>query len=140
MFFQYYYKKLHEEHKTWNPRQITTIIKLLWKKKKLQKKTGKDTGDIRPILRKSTSGWIQFKRAKAKEGIDKADLRGIWKQLPRESKIHWEKVGRGWRILSKRRKEYLKKTKSLLQLGSQIPTGDESESTTNLGFMRKMIR
>lgn len=33
-FFQHYFKKLHDEHPRWNPRQITTVIKLLWRKRK----------------------------------------------------------------------------------------------------------
>ena len=33
-FYKYHYKKLKEEHKRWTTTQITSVIKLIWKKKK----------------------------------------------------------------------------------------------------------
>jgi len=36
-FFKYYYERLTSEHSRWNSTQITTIIKLLWKKRTKQR-------------------------------------------------------------------------------------------------------
>ena len=32
-FYKYYYERLSAEHPRWNSTQVTSIIKLLWKKK-----------------------------------------------------------------------------------------------------------
>lgn len=37
-FYKYYYDKLAAEHPKWKPNQISTIIKLLWKKRLITKK------------------------------------------------------------------------------------------------------
>jgi hypothetical protein len=37
-FYKYYYEKLKTEHPSWSPSQLTTIISLQWKKKKMFEK------------------------------------------------------------------------------------------------------
>lgn len=60
-FFDFYYAKLHSEHPRWRPNQISTIIKLLWKKKTLtgkpKKSDLKSPRDYKPI-----SGIFAFRK------------------------------------------------------------------------------
>lgn len=37
-FYKFYYDKNKSNHPSWTPRQITTIVSLLWKKKKAHDK------------------------------------------------------------------------------------------------------
>jgi hypothetical protein len=37
-FFRFYYERLTKEHPKWTPNQKTVIIRLLWRKRQLQKK------------------------------------------------------------------------------------------------------
>jgi hypothetical protein len=62
-FFKFYYDKLSGEHTRWSSNQITTIIKLLWKKKLVtDKRTSK--GSLRtPVQRRRLSGRMAFRRA-----------------------------------------------------------------------------
>jgi hypothetical protein len=61
-FFKFYYDKLSSEHKRWNANQISTIIKLLWKKKLTTDK--KASRSIRaPASKRRVSGRMAFRRA-----------------------------------------------------------------------------
>jgi len=63
-FFKFYYDKLSTEHARWSSNQITTIIKLLWKKKLVTDKRTSTKGSLRaPVQRKRISGRMAFRRA-----------------------------------------------------------------------------
>ena len=82
---------------------------------------------------------MAFKRAKLSVGLPKEEIPRLWKQLPKEAKIYWEKEGKGWRVLAKKRDVLIAKTKNVMSSGAE-ETHDENDSVTpNLGFMRRMI-
>jgi hypothetical protein len=62
-FFKFYYQKLTLEHPRWSASQISTIIKLLWKKKIVSEKTKTKSSIRAPRERKRISGRMAFKRA-----------------------------------------------------------------------------
>jgi hypothetical protein len=98
-FFKFYYEKLSAEHKRWTANQISTIIKLLWKKKLTTDKTA--SRSIRaPVSRRKISGRMAFRRAYNYTGIEVVER---WRQLPVESKKYWMGKGEGLRSGEKRR-------------------------------------
>lgn len=102
-FFKYYYARLSDQHKKWTPVQISSIIKLLWRKRS---KKDKKTKLIKKELKeKPVSGRIAFKRAKLSERVRSEEIQPRWKQLPRESKIEWDKKGNNWRSFKKDKKQ-----------------------------------
>jgi len=90
-FFKSYYKKLHSEHPKWNEKQVTVIIKLLWRKKKsiMIKNISRS---VIPRLRayKAISGRTLFGDIKRKETpMDADEIKGQWNTFPRETKKYW---------------------------------------------------
>jgi hypothetical protein len=83
-FYKYYHERLSAEHPRWTSTQITTIIKLLWKKRakqssgkgNLKKRIGKKGGERR------ISGWIFYRRIKENEGLTRNTIKEMWKALP----------------------------------------------------------
>jgi hypothetical protein len=88
-FYQYSYGKLTSEHPKWTPKQITFIIKLLWRRR-IQKKNNKSekTKSMKPIPAK-----IAFKKAKLAEGYEASEINKMWSKLPFESKRMWRIKG-----------------------------------------------
>lgn len=93
-FFKFYYEKLSSEHKRWTANQISTIIKLLWKKKLATDKTAAKASMRTPIQRRRISGRMAFRKNYGYIGIEGAER---WKQLPIESKKYWIAKGEGLR-------------------------------------------
>lgn len=91
-FFRFYYDKLTVEHPRWSSNQISTIIKLLWKKKSITEKKAAKTGLAAPRERKSISGRMAFRKAHGYSAIEAYER---WKQLTRESKKYWNSKGLG---------------------------------------------
>lgn len=89
-FFKFYYDKLTVEHPRWSASQISTIIKLLWKKKLTGDKAASKLPVRAPRLGRRISGRLAFRRNYNYNGIEGA-LR--WKQLPIESKRYWKRRG-----------------------------------------------
>lgn len=61
-FFKFYYEKLSKEHTRWTANQITTIIKLLWKKKQVSDRTALRTISRAPTRRRQISGRMAFRK------------------------------------------------------------------------------
>ncbi len=93
-FFKFYYEKLSKEHPRWLASQITTIIKLLWKKKQIADKKAARATLRAPKERKRISGRMAFRR-----NYNYSTIEGVerWKQLPGETKIYWRSKGEGLR-------------------------------------------
>lgn len=85
-FFKHHFAKLSAEHSKWAVPQVTSIVKLLWKKKKQSSKG--TTHKLRAT--KPLSGRRYFRKVKhmtAEEGVR------TWKRLPLESRILWNQLG-----------------------------------------------
>jgi hypothetical protein len=61
-FFKKYFDSLSKEHPSWSARQITSIIKLLWRKRKLNQTKG--AKPMRMRMRKPMSGRKTFRKMK----------------------------------------------------------------------------
>ena len=101
-FFKYYYERLSAEHPRWNSTQITTIIKLLWKKR--SKQTRKGEGKRKPgrTIEKTVSGWQFYRKLKEGEGHTRTAIKGMWNNLPIESKRYYKIQGQGRRTKARR--------------------------------------
>jgi len=80
------------EHPRWSANQISTIIKLLWKKKIAGEKKTAKAGFKEPRERKSISGRMAFRKAHGYSSLEAVER---WKQLPLESKKYWRSKGMG---------------------------------------------
>ena len=90
-FYKFHYKKLKGEHNRWSTTQITSVIKLLWKKKKAVSKGRKVGGKLRTT--KSLSGRRYFRKVRRLSGHEATFL---WRNMPVETRNHWanEAIGR----------------------------------------------
>jgi hypothetical protein len=85
-FFKSYFDRLSKEHPNWSARQITSIIKLLWKKRKQnQTKASKPMRHFKPM-----SGRKTFRKMK---GLSGQEAQMMWKRLPMESRKIWQMKG-----------------------------------------------
>lgn len=89
-FFKYYHDRLNAEHPRWTSLQISTIIKLLWKKRNL-----KDPKKKKRIIKRVLSGRQFYTRTKLSEGFPKEQIKQLWRALPFESKKYWQIQGQG---------------------------------------------
>lgn len=79
-FYRHYYQRTAQEHPKWQPLQISTIIKLLWKKKKRSEKISHSAkGGLKRKL-KVLSGRRYYRKVR---GLDGKEARLIWKRFPR---------------------------------------------------------
>ena len=88
-FYKYYFERLGAEHPRWTKNQITTIIKLLWRKR---------TKSSRRIIsrgKKGLTGRQLYRRSKEPEGFNKEQIKFMWKSLPHESKVYWHIKAQG---------------------------------------------
>lgn len=93
-FFKFYYDKLSKEHLRWSANQISTIIKLLWKRKLVTDKASAKALLRTPKERRRISGRMAFRKTYNYTGIEGAER---WKQLPKETKKYWIHKGEGLR-------------------------------------------
>jgi len=85
-FFKSYFDRLSKEHPNWSARQITSIIKLLWKKRKQNHtKTSKPMRRVKPM-----SGRMAFRKMKSLSG---EEAQNMWKRLPMETRNIWQMKG-----------------------------------------------
>lgn len=91
-FFKFYYEKLSKEHPRWTANQISTIIKLLWKKKQNTDKSNAKALLRAPKERRRVSGRMAFRRSFNYTSIEGFER---WKQLPIETKKYWRRRGEG---------------------------------------------
>ena len=75
-FYKFYYNRLGVEHPRWSTSQITTIIRLLWKKRKM----GGAKGEKK--IERLMSGRMKYRKAKLAEGFLEEDIKLNWKRLP----------------------------------------------------------
>jgi hypothetical protein len=134
-FFKFYYDKLTEEHPRWSANQISTIIKLLWKKKLTTDKMTARGGPKAPRQGRRMSGRMAFRRAHGYSGVDAIEM---WKQLPIESKRYWRTKGDGARSGDKKGVP-----SSISFRNGAVRKGSESSINTKagkvLGFMKKVM-
>lgn len=86
-FYREHYDKLHRQHPRWTPIQISSIIKLEWKKDKSNRRKGEDGTSRRKVRRaKNITGYLFFRRHRGfsyKQAVSK------WRRFPRETKLYW---------------------------------------------------
>lgn len=91
-FYKFYYDKYRLEHPSWTPGQITTIVSLLWKKKKSHEKTTPSKVGI--TSRRSNRALTAKEAFKIQhKDLTKEEIDEIWIKLPQESKNFWKKEG-----------------------------------------------
>ena len=85
-FFKSYFDRLSKEHPNWSARQITSIIKLLWRKRKQNQTKG-----AKPMrMMKPMSGRKTFRKMK---GLTGDEAHKMWKRLPMETRKLWQMKG-----------------------------------------------
>lgn len=84
-FFKYHYQRLSREHKRWTTQQISSVVKLLWKKKKGDSKTQKKR-ESRRIGKKPISGRRWFRKTRH---LSASEASQYWKHFPRETRELW---------------------------------------------------
>lgn len=94
-FFKYYYNRLSGEHPRWSNAQTTSIIKLLWKKRNINLKAKKPQLSIRNLILRPLSGRVMYRKEKQAMGFNLEQIKQTWRHLPHESKMYWERKGRG---------------------------------------------
>jgi len=85
-FFKYHFDKLTREHRRWTSAQISSVVRLLWKKKK------QDAGRLRrrssSRMSKPRTGRKLFMDVQRSKGVSiSAERRQMWKRLPRETRM-----------------------------------------------------
>ena len=90
-FFKYHYQKLSREHKRWTTQQISSVVKLLWKKKKGDNKVQKRK-DRRLRTGKVVSGKRWFRKQRALTAVE---AKQTWRQFPRETRTIWTNEAKG---------------------------------------------
>lgn len=133
-FFKFYYDKLTVEHPRWSANQISTIIKLLWKKKSAGERRSTQALSREPRERKNISGRMAFRKAYGYSALETIER---WKQLPFESKKYWKSKGSGKKSVERRgiRTNVNFKNRPRKISDSSIQT----RSPKGLGFMNKTM-
>lgn len=93
-FYKHHYRKLSQEHKRWTSQQISSVVKLLWKKQKGVTKTQRKR-DARLRLTKPLSGYRYFRKTRV---LDRAQSKYYWHRFPKETKNFWENESKGIRV------------------------------------------
>ena len=88
-FYKYYYNNLKEEHPNWTSSKITTIISLLWKKKKLALRFESEEETVKEVCERILSGKDAFREAKRHDGTNIQEIDKLWSRLPVEAKRKW---------------------------------------------------
>ena len=103
-FYKYHYARLMQEHSRWTPAQIVQIIKLEWKKRRMQAKGRKiakraalQTRRLKPV-----SGKVFFGRSRL---LDHKARDRLWRRLPYESRVRYVQWSMGEDGSSRRRME-----------------------------------
>ena len=131
-FFKFYYDKLSVEHRRWSASQISTIIKLLWKKKLATDKAAVKASLRAPISRKKKSGRMTFRKNYGYSGIEALER---WKQLPTETRRYWTGKGEGLRSGERRR---IPASINSLHF-RRLQRKSSADSAIQLGFLKRPI-
>lgn len=89
-FYRLRYNKLHSQHIRWTPKQISSIIKLEWKKEKSNSKGSRKTtrlGTRRPG--KVLSGYRFYRKYRDFSSIESIKK---WLRFPFETKVYWTRA------------------------------------------------
>lgn len=125
---------MSKEHSRWSANQISTIIKLLWKRKLVTDKASAKALLRAPKERRRISGRLAFRKAYNYTGIEGGER---WKQLPLETKKYWRLRGEGLRSGERR------VISSYVRLGKLARKLSESSINTNypkpLSFLSRTI-
>ena len=123
-FFKYHFKKLHEEHKKWSSKQISSIIRLLWhKKKNMNKPISMRTRSVKEI-----SGRKFFLKMKKEEGMSVDRRMKMWKHMPLETRKMWKMKGNP-----------SMKSKPLSEMTMKMNLSSQMESGSNMHFLRNKM-
>lgn len=89
-FFKYHFQKLKSEHSRWTNPQLTSVVRLLWKKKKsmASKVSGSSLRQTKPI-----SGRKFFLKVNRERGLSAMDGMRKWRALPLETRNLYKKEG-----------------------------------------------
>lgn len=132
-FFKHYYEALSKEHPRWLPNQITTIIKLLWKKRgaklRAEVKRRINRRSTRPRKIKILSARRYFRRIKK---LSAAEALMLWVRLPYESRKNYEYLAKGELRKQREKSRVIKVT----TVKHEEETKEEHEQ---LGFLNKKI-
>lgn len=90
-FYRIRYAKLHSQHPRWTPKQISSIIKLEWRKEK-GKRTRKVVKAGTRRVRKVLSGRIFYRRYR---GFTAKETNYKWLHFPYETKVYWTQAAKG---------------------------------------------
>lgn len=131
-FFKFYYEKLTGEHRRWSANQISTIIKLLWKKKLVSDKAALKAGLRAPVAKKPTTGRKAFRTNYGYTGVEAAER---WKQLPKETRRYWAVKGEGLKS-GERRRIPASITSNILK---RLQRKSSADSATQLSYLRRAI-
>ena len=87
-FYKYYYDKYQKEHPTWNSKQLSKVISLLWQKRKKQYKKvicPKKENSVK--IKRIVNGRKIFRRIRKNQTAQ--EVKKEWSTLPKESKQLW---------------------------------------------------
>lgn len=91
-FYQLRYNKLHAQHPRWTPKQISSIIKLEWKKEKGSGRTRKTTRLGPRRQGKLLTGYRFYRRYR---GFTAQESFRKWRRFPYETKKYWSNAASG---------------------------------------------
>lgn len=83
-FFKYHFDKLTREHRRWTSSQISSVVRLLWKKKKQDSGRLRKSSTLRSL--KPKTGRKLFLEMQRPLTNSHAERQQKWKRLPRESR------------------------------------------------------
>ena len=131
-FFKFYYEKLSGEHRRWSANQISTIIKLLWKKKLVSDKAASKASLRAPIAKTRSSGRMAFRKNYGYSGVEATER---WKQLPSETRRYWAGKGEGLKS-GERRRIPASITSNIFK---RLQRKSSADSAIQLSYLRRAI-
>ena len=111
-FFKFHHQKLMEMHPNWTNSQATVIIRLMWRKEKAQRKSGKMMRKASKANMKAKSGRVTFRMVKMQQGMNMQDIKKKWTRLPQESRKMWELKGKPEEMMMDKSEKKMKMTLS----------------------------
>ena len=85
-FYKARYSQLHAKHARWTPKQISTIIKLEWKKEKISKRAKRSSKLVVEKKKTKSTGYKYYRKYR---GLDAKETKKRWRRFPYETKVYW---------------------------------------------------
>jgi hypothetical protein len=128
-FYKRTYARLKAQHPRWHSAQITTLIKLEWKKQKKETSKRKSLVVSRQLkgLRKAISGRVFFRRSR---GLNGEEAKRFWRRFPFETRKLWDNLSHS---LDQKLKANFHSTRKYKPASGQ-------ENSSSLSYLRKLIR